>query len=356
MEAIKLILVIFFFVNFSSAEIYVDALGNKIELNKKPQRIIALGPGAARLVSYLGKIDMLVGVENIEIKYPQGRAYSLAYKDKFSKLPIVSEGGPDKLPDYEKIIALNPDIIITCSLDREVARTINYKTKIPVFMTDYGNLGTFDVDKFKRNIKTLAFVLGAEKEVNSLIEKINFYSSDLKKRSIGVKNPGIYVGGLGFKGAHGIVSTQYAYEPFSLLGLKSVIDTQEILPAHIFIDKEKLLSLNPDYIFIDLGGLDIFIEDYTRNKEYYSILSAFKKKNVYTLMAYNYYTTNVEVVFINAYFIGKTLFPEKFKDIDMDKKARSIIKDFIKKDVYDELNRGKRGYKRINFENGIRFE
>lgn len=60
----------------------------------------------------------------------------------------------------------------------------------------------------------------------------------------------------------------------------------------------------------------------------------------------------MEVIFANAYFIGKVLFPEKFKDIDPHVKAREIIKNFVGKDVYEELKRNYPGFKQLKFEGG----
>ncbi|NLI09752.1 MAG: ABC transporter substrate-binding protein [Elusimicrobia bacterium] len=357
METIKIncLLFIFFLISNSFCEIYYDSYGKKIELPKTPEKIIAIGPGAARLISYLGKTEKLIATENIEIKYPQGRPYNAAYREIFKKLPIISEGGPDKIPDYEKILMLRPDLIVLCSADFALSSSISAKTGIPVFNADYGNLGTFELEKFKKTLISLGKILAAEDRANFLLKRIDYYVSDLSKRSAGKLNPEIYVGGLGFKGSQGILSTQYLYEPFSLLGLKSVIDSQE-KPLHIFIDKEKLAVLNPEYIFLDSGGLDAFIDDYNKSKNYYLTLKAFKKRNVYTTLPYNYYTTNVEIVFANAYFIGKILFPESFSDLNIDKKAAEIIKDFLGKDVYHYFTEEKRFYKRISQKDEIYFQ
>ncbi len=356
METIKLFILSFLLLPGTGlCAVYQDSYGNKLELKKKPERIIALGPGAARLAAYLGEIKKLVATENIEVKYPEGRPYAWAYKNDFAELPIVSEGGPDKAPDYERIISLKPDLIILCSLDQALSSSIASKTGVPVFNADYGNLGSFETGKFKKVIETLGHILNAEKRADFLNKKIDSYVSDLKKRSRREKNPSVYAGGLGFKGSQGILITQFAYEPFALLGIKSVIDNGE-KARHIFIEKEKLASLNPGHIFIDSGGIDLFLLDYAQNGGFYKMLDAFSKENVYTTLPYNHYTTNVEIVFINAYFIGKKLFPDRFKDIIIDKKAAEIIRDFVGKDVYPDFTVEKRFFRRVRQDNGIFFE
>jgi len=350
---VGLIFLLFFVFNIN-AEVFLDSYNRKIELNKTPQKIIAIGPGALRIVSYLDETDKLCGVENIEVKFPKGRPYAVAYYEKIKNLPIFGEGGPDKRPDYEKIINLNPDIIIVSDITDELLSEIQEKTRKKVFVIDYGSLGSFDTEKFKNGVIKLAKIFKKEKRAKDIIKKINGYLMDIKKRVKDKKEEKkVYVGGIGFKGSHGIVSTQIDYEPFKILGIKSIIDNlNKGKINHIFIDKETLAFLNPDVVFIDLGGVDIIQSDFELSPDYYGSISAFKNNNVYTTLPFNYYTTNVEIVFINAYFIGKILYPDSFKDIDIKKICSKIMKDFVGKDVCDIFMDNKNFYKKVIFKNG----
>jgi hypothetical protein len=42
-----------------------------------------------------------------------------------------------------------------------------------------------------------------------------------------------------------------------------------------------------------------------------------------------YYNTNIELALLNAYFVGKSLYPDRFKDINMEEKAGEIMKTFL---------------------------
>ena len=316
----------------------------------KVNRIVAIGPGALRIVAYLDAIDKVVGVENIEIKYPKSRPYSVSYYDKIKNLPIISEGGPDKLPDFERIIKLKPDLIFIGSSDEAVINTITEKTGIKVFSVDYGGIGGFDLNKFRKVILNTSKILGKEKRGDYLLKKIDYYLSDIKKRVKDLKfDKKVYIGGIGFKGAHGIESTLSSYQPFDFLGIKNSISSD--LP-HIFTTKEKILSINPDYIFIDKGGLSLISEDIIKNMDYYKMLKAFKEGKVYVTLPYNHYTTNVEIVFVNTYFVGKVLFKEKFKDVDLMKKCGEIFKDFVGKDVCSNFMDDNNFYKRVEILSG----
>ncbi|MFW5699911.1 MAG: hypothetical protein ACOCXS_03290 [Bacteroidota bacterium] len=54
-------------------------------------------------------------------------------------------------------------------------------------------------------------------------------------------------------------------------------------------------------------------QEITKNPAVYTGLKAFKDSAVYMLQPLNWYTTNFETELINAFFVGKTLYPEHFR-------------------------------------------
>ena len=96
------------------------------------QRVVAIGPGALRLVTYAEGASMVVGIEEIEKKPSPGKSYMLAYPD-LKKLPGIGQGGPDTAPNEESLLGVKPDVIFVCSLvDKEKANQLQAKTGIPV--------------------------------------------------------------------------------------------------------------------------------------------------------------------------------------------------------------------------------
>lgn len=350
----SLVLIFIFLLNLYS-EIYTDSLGRTINLDKPPKKIIGVGAGALRMIVYLDAIDLVCGVENIEIKNPKGKPYAVAYYEKIKKLPVFGEGGPEKRPDYERIIKLDPDLIIASSVSDAFVSELIEKTGKKVAVIDYGIMGGFEVERFKDAIEKLAMMLKKEKRAEFILKRMDSYIADIKKR-IGNKKQekSVYVGGIGFKGSHGIGSTQTDHEPFKIIGVKSVVDgiSKRSKIKHIFIDKETLLSLNPDIIFLDIGGLSIIEDDFKLSPDYYNALSAFKNNNLYTTLPFNYYTTNVEIVLVNSYFYAKVLWSDSFKDIEMKNICSRIFKDFLGKDVCESFIENKNFYKRVIISNG----
>lgn len=71
-------------------------------------------------------------------------------------------------------------------------------------------------------------------------------------------------------------------------------------------------------------------------------------------MAYNAYYTNFETALANTWFIGKTVYPDRFEDIDMADKTNEITKAFLGQELADEIfacPASFGGYQKIDTEN-----
>ncbi|AEH24866.1 iron ABC transporter substrate-binding protein [Pyrococcus yayanosii] len=326
-----------------------DALGRTVEVPAKVTRIVAVGPGALRLIVYLNASDMVVGVEDFEKRYNFGRPYIIAHPE-LKELPSIGPGGPGKLPDFEALIQLKPDVIFITYVDRKTADDIQAKTGIPVVVLSYGRLATFEDEELFKSLELAGKILGKEKRAEEVINFIKSLQKDLMERTSGVEPKTVYVGGIGYKGAHGIESTEAEYPPFVVTHAKNVAD--ELGEGHHLIDKEKLLEWQPEYIFIDEGGLKLILDDYKKDPDFYNSLRAVKEGNVYGILPYNFYTTNIGTALADAYFIGKVLYPDRFEDIDPAKKADEIYTFLVGKPVYSVMAEQFGGFGKIDLTNG----
>ncbi|AEF97067.1 iron ABC transporter substrate-binding protein [Methanotorris igneus] len=328
-----------------------DMLGREVEVPKEVNRIVAIGPGCLRLITYLNATDKVVGVEDSEKKWSiYGRPYRIAHPE-FANLPTIGKAGPNPKPYPEEIIKVNPDVIFACYITKEQADDLQQKTGIPVVVLSYGRLATFNNKDLFKSIELAGKILGKEERAEEVIKFIKDCLTDLNNRTSDIpdsKKPKVYVGGIGFKGMHGIESTSCNYPPFMAVNAKNVVDELN-QSSHVFINKEQLLKWDPDIIFIDEGGLKLVIEDYKKNPDYYNSLKAFKNGNVYGLLPYNFYTTNVGTALADAYFIGKVIYPDRFEDIDPEKKADEIYTFLVGKPVYSVMKEKLGGFKKLEF-------
>ncbi len=122
---------------------------------------------------------------------------------------------------------------------------------------------------------------------------------------------------------------------------------------HADISKETLVSADPEFIFIDVGTMQLpdggAITELSTNPAF-SSLSAVKNGKVYGILPYNFYSTNYESVLADAYFVGKTVYPDRFADIDPQVKADEIYTEFVGKPVFATLNANynNTGFRQIN--------
>ncbi len=303
---------------------------NVILPSSKINRIIALGPGALRLVAYMNLTSKLCGVERIEFKLQKGivRPYWFAVKNKIKSLPIIGEGGPGKLPYFEKVIMTRPDLIIAIGYTSSQADLIFEKTKVPVLILSYGSLGGINL-KLEKSLKLLGKVFSIKKRAKTLIQYMHYLTSDLKSRTSILKSiKRVYVGGIAYKGIHDLTSSDTDFLPFKLLNVVNVAKFSP-LKGHIFINWENLIMWNPDYIFIDKTSLPLVERNFKNNIKKFMLLNAFKNNRIYVTLPYNYYNTNIELTFVLSYFIGKILYPKAFNDVKISQKANEIFKKFL---------------------------
>ena len=107
--------------------------------------------------------------------------------------------------------------------------------------------------------------------------------------------------------------------------------------GHLDLDKEKIMSWDPEYIILDMGSIHLIQDDFNKNKEYYKNLKAFKNKKVFGQIPFVAADVNVDTALADAYYIGKSVYPDKFADIDPVKKADEIYSFMLKKPVYAEV-------------------
>ncbi|MGI5985197.1 MAG: ABC transporter substrate-binding protein [Oscillospiraceae bacterium] len=322
-----------------NAVLVTDCLGRKVAIPENANRFVAIGPGALRLYCYVGDTSKLVGIEAIETSWGQkGRPYVQAHEELL-QLDVIGEGGPGVAPDPEKLIAADPDVIFTMyNSDVGTVDALQEKTGIPVAALSYGVSEVFDEGMYK-SLEVIAEITGEKERLNEVMGYFSEWYRDLQKRTSDISDedrPTVYLGAQSYRGTTGIESTTGNYSLFNVLNTRSVVD-QAGISTYAVLDKEKLLDMDPDIIIIDAGGLANLQLDYLNNPEYYKELSAVRRGSIYMQLPYNYYYTNIDTAVADAYYIGSILYPERFADIDVKKKADEIYIKLLKRQLYDQV-------------------
>ena len=212
-----------------------DLIGREIVVNPGIyKRVCCIGAGALRMYSYIGDINNLSGVEDIDnpslTNRPKmfdtvARPYFIAYEDVFKTLPSCGVGGPNaQTIETEKILSCNPDIIISEYEDVNNANALQNKIGVPVITVRYGDKGIFD-ENVNKSLTLLGKIFAKEdratelnnfiiEEKQQIISKINNATSDKK----------VYICGLGNWGTTNHLMTVKNYEPFNICKINNIAD------------------------------------------------------------------------------------------------------------------------------------
>jgi len=319
-----------------------DMGGRSVTVPTHPKRVIAVGPGALRLICYLDAKDRVAAIESFEKIRAQGRPYWSA-SPELKNLPAIGPGGPqhiNKEPDLEAVLKVKPDVIFATYMKPPTADAFQKKIGIPVVILTYGPFPDFD-EKLYASLRIAGKVLGKEDRAEAVVSFIEDAKKDLRKRTEGIApggQPTVYIGGVGFRGLQGIESTDPTYLPLDWVRAKNLA-AAESKESHLFIDREKLLLWNPDVIFVDAGGYGLIKQDFEKKPRFYQSLKAFQNGRVHVLLPYIYYVANIGTAIADAYAAGKVLYPERFQDIDLPKRADDIYTFLIGAPVYKEMAR-----------------
>lgn len=328
-----------------------DMIGREVTVTPGSyERVVCIGAGALRMYSYIGDVELLCGVEDIDNlsldERPKmfdgvARPYVLAYENVFSALPSCGVGGPNaQAAEAEKILACDPDIVISEYEDVEKEDALQEQLGVPVITLRAGTDGVFD-QAFADTMVMLGTIFNEEEKAGELIAFIEAERAEIESRTANIADedkPSVYICGLGNWGTTNHLMTAQDYISFEVANVKNVVTglaSSGIQP----IEEEKFVSLGEDMdiIIMDAAAVKNIQPLYAEDNTIFDSCKAWREGEVYLQMAYNAYYTNYEIALINTWFIAKTVYPEAFADIDMTEKTNEITEAFFGQALADEI-------------------
>lgn len=327
----------------------VDAYGRSVEVPKDAKTAATVGSGA-RFVVYAGAQDKLIAVTEMETTPAMNRPYAIAYKDLFADLPSTSNGNHllETNVNEEQLMDLNPDVIIS-SRSAEECDALQKDTGIPVIGITYQN--QLFTDNVYNSITCVGEALGTEDHANEVVDKLKEWDADLKARTADIADadkPSVYVGAVNYKGAKSFTGTYANYAPLVELNAKNVAD-ETGQKAAVDVDLEQIGNWDPDYMFLNAGNMDLMKADYANNQAFFDGLKAFQQGNLYTQPFFNFNGTNIDTGICDTYFIGATIYPDKFADVDLKAKYSEIYTTLLGVDFYQVMQQNGMDFKSISF-------
>ena len=238
----------------------VDSFGNSVPL-KEYNKIIAADPSAVEIFYLIGGEDKISAVAKTKINkiYPE------------EKTKLLESVGSITRPSIEKIISLNPDLVILNPMGAVKTAELLKKYNIPYFID---RSVTFDEIFLKTKI--YGIFTGQEKNAEKLIE-------DKKNKLLKIKNE------IKDKNLKGVIlyssSPMISFsketipsEIMEILKIKNIADSFPYGKKGI-ISPEVMLTENPDII---IGTMKIHsAEDIVKTNEFLKYSKAYKNNNIY---------------------------------------------------------------------------
>ena len=238
----------------------VDSFGNSVPL-KEYNKIIAADPSAVEIFYLIGGEDKISAVAKTKINkiYPE------------EKTKLLESVGSITRPSIEKIISLNPDLVILNPMGAVKTAELLKKYNIPYFID---RSVTFDEIFLKTKI--YGIFTGQEKNAEKLIEdKKN--KLDKIKNEIEDKN----LKGVILYSSSPMISFSKETIPSEIMEILKIKNIADSFPhgKKGIISPDVMLTENPDII---IGTMKIHsAEDIVKANEFLKYSKAYKNNNIY---------------------------------------------------------------------------
>ncbi len=323
-------------------------------------RLVAVGPGALRFVTYLGAEDQLVALEDVERKPMLGASYRIALGRRLPELaalPSLGPGGPGRLPDAELLLAARAALAVTVTLDGQQQQALRQRGGVQTLALSYGDTGQLRQEAVEASLSQLGAALGRAERARALVGFLQSSLADLRRRVGALEPQPAYLGGISLSGGQAFTSSQAGHAPLQWAGARNLADaagaaTRPAKAAHLFLDREQLLAWDPPTIFVDGGGLAGLRADHDRDPSFYARLRAVREQRLYLTLPFNAYNTNVEHALINAWFMAKVLHARALADVDLRRTQTEVMQAFLASDVSDTLAQQGLGCGRLDLASG----
>ena len=319
----------------------IDCAGREVILEKKAERIIDLTylEGVRTLIQ-LEAEDFLVGMSahdhhGFMIDGPLKDVYKTAI-NVAPELKDIPNVGSYKEPNIEKIISLKPDLIFVLPSQKEQADSLSKQLNVPVMCV--GGNATLNLDIFS----IVGKAIGKEDRATELIEfskeeidKIKSVTDNIKLED--KKRIFYLVRTLGDPVTIG------HYDAFEIAGAINVAgQDKSISYGKYTTTREQIVEWNPDLI-LKQSPMTKEIEGYhtmetIKNDEILKTIDAVKNNEIYSvkgqMRGYDIANELVEVL-----YVAKLLYPDEFKNLDVEKEGNLILKKFYNWDgLYTKMS------------------
>ncbi|MEN3037357.1 ABC transporter substrate-binding protein [Methanothrix sp.] len=294
----------------------LDSAGRVATIKMPIKRIVAINRNGAETLRTLKASDRIIGISDS----------ALNDKSYFPEFREDQSIGSAKTPDIEKILNLDPDLVIyygtQWTTDYEIIRDTLNKTDPTISII---GLDCYKPDTYIEDVIKLGYIVGRVTEAYEFAswyeDKINTINNVVKQIPDDAK-PRVYEGGRSDFYQTGGLGSQ-SHNVIVMAGGKNIFD--DLSGEAITIDPESVVERNPEFIIwkiSNIGGYTLDKNETVKFQEKQNeILSRPELSNVSAVKNKNVYILSSDVFFGGRYFLSiiymaKWFHPDLFRDID----------------------------------------
>ena len=316
-----------------------DMVGRTVNISSHVHRVVTTVPDTLRLVVMLNATDMVVGVTSyVDMGYANKLEDCLAHPELLNT--SIGRVGAGSEIDIEKIAEIKPDVVFLYAPYSYLAEEIEQKAKVPVVCVSAGQ----SPEEFYKALRLVAKVLGKESRAEQIIAYFQAKILDVKNRVSGIDHPKrVYLADWAYR--YGVGWTTSTYWPLEIAGGVNVAANMSLNATYFEVSKEQIIQWNPDVIFIH-GYKGRSSADSIMNDPALRTVNAVRNGKVYGVFG-PYIGYDPKTWIVDLYHIGKTLYPEKFSDVDIVKVGEEVFRFFygnIGPEVFHQVLKNRRVY------------
>ncbi|MDD1724072.1 MAG: ABC transporter substrate-binding protein, partial [Methanospirillum sp.] len=322
-----------------------DAIGREVAIPKNITHILCVGPGCLRYLAYLQKTDYTL-TNNPAERYisRSGWLPYLVSNPELRNLPSIQT---PVYPAQIQTLTPKPDVIVMMNASGPFSPDdLSRMTDTPIIVLHEGDLVNFRGD-LDYSLRILGLLTGSSDRAEEVIRFFDKLTDNLRSRVSTIpefQHKVAYIGGYTIDTPRAILTTTADYLPFELVKVNNAVHDQlhgENNETILKISRDSIKKVNPDAIFVDLSTLAGKQSGITELEDIpeFADIPAIRTGEVYGLFPTEIYGQNHEADLINAYGIGKVLYPDKFIDVDPKTMAEYILTFLYNKPIFEDVNK-----------------
>lgn len=208
-----------------------DATGTEVTIEEKPERIISMIPSNTEILFELGLADEVVAVTDID-DYPA----EAANKEKIGSMEF----------DFEKIIALTPDVVFSHESAMGVSEAGIEQLRaagIDVYVVDDAK----NFDETYETIHDIAEITGTSEQAEQIVADMEAQVADIQDQLKDIEPKRVFVENSDVPEIYTAGANTFTDEMLSMIKAENVAATKE---GWYLISSEEIITQNPDVILV----------------------------------------------------------------------------------------------------------